>query len=342
MKKGSADGRLLIWKVSSQLIKEKPIFGYGIEKFQAHYMEKQANYFSGNPESKEAFVADNIIYPFNEFIKTLAELGIAGMIFIVLLIIVIFRFREKQKSFNNNSILTAVKAGIFSFLVFSFFSYPLEILPISVNLIILLAINSEGMNFQKMNVPLKLNLSGNRLKLIRFIPALTASIVLIISFAPIKYLYSAYYYWDEGYKIYQMGAYKESLDSFEKSYPELRNNGEFLIMYGKALSMAGKDESAKHILEKAKQYQQNTILFNALGDSYKNLKQYRNAEESYLQAYFMIPSRFYSKYLLVKMYAETGQIQKAKKHAREILEKEVKVPSRAIEEIQAEMRAVLK
>ncbi|RRN77796.1 O-antigen ligase domain-containing protein, partial [Pseudoxanthomonas sp. SGD-10] len=58
MKKDSADGRLLVWKTSFKLIKEKPLNGYGIGLFEKEYNLKQADYIKTNEltqqESKTA------------------------------------------------------------------------------------------------------------------------------------------------------------------------------------------------------------------------------------------------------------------------------------------------
>lgn len=51
-KKDSTSGRLLIWKVSSEMIKDKPVFGSGYGSFQANYMDYQVAYFKNNPDSK--------------------------------------------------------------------------------------------------------------------------------------------------------------------------------------------------------------------------------------------------------------------------------------------------
>lgn len=67
-KMDSANGRLLIWKVSSEMIKDKPILGHGYGTFQAKYMDYQAEYFKNNPDSKFEFLADNVKHPFNEFL----------------------------------------------------------------------------------------------------------------------------------------------------------------------------------------------------------------------------------------------------------------------------------
>lgn len=169
-----------------------------------------------------------------------------------------------------------------------------------------------------------------------------SAISLILAFySPVRKLYKAYYYWDEGYRIYQMEAFHDCLESFEEAYPVLQHNGEFLIMYGKALTMAENNIAAIEILNQAGNYQQNTILFNALGDSYKNIEQYDSADKAYLKAHNMIPSRFYSKYLLANLYLECGEVPKAHTIAMELLIKKVKVPSKAIEEIRAEMKEII-
>ena len=147
------------------------------------------------------------------------------------------------------------------------------------------------------------------------------------------------------FTAYYMGKqedyFKESIESYEEAYPTLKNNGGFLIMYGKALSLAGKYGKAIEVLQEAGNYQKNTILYNALGDSYKATGEFKKAESAYMKAYYMLPGRFYSKYLLAILYRETGQQEKALATARELMEKEVKVSSMAIEEIRTEMKKTI-
>jgi O-antigen ligase len=73
IKKGSANGRLLIWQVTSQLIKERPLTGHGSGAFNALYMKEQAKWFESKKGSEEqALVAGSPESPFNEvliFIK---------------------------------------------------------------------------------------------------------------------------------------------------------------------------------------------------------------------------------------------------------------------------------
>lgn len=66
----SAKGRLFIWKISWEMIKNNGLLGSGAGTFQAEYMLSQAKYFKLNPASEYIMLADNIMHPFNEYLST--------------------------------------------------------------------------------------------------------------------------------------------------------------------------------------------------------------------------------------------------------------------------------
>ena len=178
-------------------------------------------------------------------------------------------------------------------------------------------------------------------KLIRYAIFLA---VLVLAYPLYKYIgfqYRAYQSWKDASDIYNIGAYPECLEDFELAYPQLKNNGSFLIQYGKALEMAEKPDSSIVLLNRSKEYLNNTILYTTLGNNYKTLGKITEAEQAYLHAWHMIPSRFYPKYLLAKLFAKNGQKEKALKTAKELLTKDIKVDSQAIEEIKAEMQKII-
>ena len=70
LKKDSADGRLLMWKVSVQAIKEKPLGGYGWDYVAGAYGDAQEKYFSkGDYTAQEEHVAGSPEYVFNEYLQ---------------------------------------------------------------------------------------------------------------------------------------------------------------------------------------------------------------------------------------------------------------------------------
>jgi hypothetical protein len=153
--------------------------------------------------------------------------------------------------------------------------------------------------------------------------------------------YQAYKTWKDASDVYNVSAYPECLEDFELAYPQLKTNGAFLVQYGKALEMAGKHENSIAILNEAKPHLNNTVLYTCLSNNYKVLAKNTEAEQAYLRAFNMAPARFYPLYLLAKLYDETGQSEKANAMAKKVMDKEVKIESTAIKEIQEEMRKIV-
>ena len=320
IKKDSADGRLLIWKIALSMLSDKPLWGFSAQGFEAFYMNFQASFFLNHPDHSGILLADNVQYAYNEILKVLIEYGIVGGALFILLLIEIYY--TKLRAWECH----AAKCGLIGLLIFGLFSYPSHIIQIKVYAVILLAIvasYSSSIKSYKPAYP----------KITLIISLLLVSTLGVFSYSRVMNYYDALCAWNDASDIYNIEAYEESIDDFEIAYPILRHNGDFLVQYGKALTMANKHPEAIIILERAKNYLNNIILYTALGDAYNQTNDYQKAEECYQTAYYMAPSRFYPLYLLAKMYKKSEQESKAINTAQDILSKEIKVPSSAIDEI---------
>ncbi|WP_187269363.1 O-antigen ligase family protein [Algibacter pacificus] len=337
LKKGSSDGRLFIWKTATEIIKDNPFFGVGFDRFKAYYMNYQAHYFSEHGETPEALVADNSYYAFNEFIQFITEQGVFGFIILILILYFIIRTPARKE---NQELSVILKISLLSIGVFAFFSYPMEILPIKLIMVVLLAglallDQNKIMRFQNIKIafPLKFVLKTSMVACI--------IIITVFSFNYVNRLDASFKNWQLAISSYQYGDYESAIQEYEEAYPKLKNNGEFLMNYGKVLSVYKQDKKAIEILEQAKTHLNTTIIETALGDAYKNIEQYKESEIAYKHAANMIPSRFYPFYLLAKLYEESNQKEKAVTMAKTILNKEVKIPSTAIKEIKTEMKHII-
>ncbi len=334
-KKGSSDGRLFIWKISSKIIKDNPAFGIGFDRFKAHYMNYQAQYFEQNGETQEVLVADNSYYAFNEFIQFTTEQGILGLL---LLLSILFLIINAKASKNNRSLNTIVKVSLLTISVFAFFSYPTEILPIKLILVVLIAVLAS-LNTNKTQISLKLH-NKFYLLLLKIPISIGVLSIAIYGYRHINTLDEGFKNWGFALSSYQYH-YETAIEEYEIAYPVLKNNGEFLMNYGKALFMNNQDKKALDILKQAKLHLNTTIIETALGDTHKNLKQYDKAEAAYLRASQMVPARFYPLYLLAKLFEENEEKEKALVIANTILNKKIKIPSTAIKEIQQEMKDLI-
>jgi O-antigen polymerase len=364
MKRNSADGRLLVWKVTANMIADHPVTGTGIDGFKAHYMDYQAEYFRQNPDSKEAMVAGDTNYAFNELLQHTSEHGLVGQLMLVLVFLTALFSQSGSKGamankyiHNNNhkgtdkNLVIISKAVLISIVIFSMFSYTGQILPIKTSLILILAYLSGSMKnlylFSTVKKKTKEHFkysgshSGINNYIVRATLFLTIAVLIFYGIRFIKTEVAAYKSWNYAFSIYNMRAYEQSIKEYKKSLPIIKYNGDFLTNYGKALSMAGEHDKAIKILQEAARYFPNAVVYTALGDSYKATGQNTKAESAYLHAWYMNPSRFYPKYLLAKLYDESGQTAKARRIAIELLKKEIKVESTAVKQIKEEMQKIV-
>jgi O-antigen polymerase len=355
LKKGSSDGKLLIWEVTSRKIAEKPLFGYGVGRFEAEYNNWQSKYFKTHVEAMngpKGMVAGNTKYCFNEYIEVTSELGVIGFFLFFIVLISVFKGIRNTKMemilsqpkdlkvlTNEAPInLTIISSSFISLLVCAFISFPFYSLPTQIVFFLQLAILSSYVKETKVHC-----------KLLHFISLNWARVVTIFIFFSISILlllltnnkYKAYATWNEAELLYQNTNYYDACELFSESYNTMQYNGEYLQYYGKAMNMDGKYFQSIKILERAKYFNSDNVLYINLGDTYKTLERYSEAEVAYEHASSMIPHKLYPRYLLTNLYYETGQIMKAYKTAQELLNKEVKIESNATKEIRNAMSALI-
>lgn len=116
MKRDSADGRWLIWKLSTEMIVEKPL-GYGYGLFEKFYNLKQADYFaSGVSTAMEKRNANFVFVPYNDYMEHGVEGGVIGMLFLVVFYMVMIKSALRMDSKEDVAVFC-------SFAVMSLFNF---------------------------------------------------------------------------------------------------------------------------------------------------------------------------------------------------------------------------
>lgn len=111
------ESRVKIWKMTFKMIKDQPIFGIGNGNFHNMYKE----YLKSYPELSNTYGGNDIYHPHNIFLKFQSELGIAGaMAFIVVIISIPIKLKKFIKNINSNFYKSFYKGFFVSFLVFMF------------------------------------------------------------------------------------------------------------------------------------------------------------------------------------------------------------------------------
>lgn len=314
LKYDSAFGRLFVWKISKELLKEKGLYGVGLGNFSTMYGEQQAKYFTFNENIYEKHIADCPDYAFNEFIHVFTELGLIGFTFLVLIYYLSFRNVVK------NNLCVGFAGGLVSFLVFSFFSYPFRQLSFLICFIFFVACCAS--DIRKAG-----NLTQSIYKIF-FVILLTISIPI----------FANRYHYFMALKEWNISKYN---DVYERTYVYLNDQKKFLFEYGKNLTELKQHKNAIQVFQRAQLFSCDPMLYNLEGRNHQALGEYQNAEECFIKAYYLVPSRIYPCYLLAIMYLEMGNIEKSKYWANYVLNKKVKIESVAVKEMKNEMGELL-
>ena len=148
----------------------------------------------------------------------------------------------------------------------------------------------------------------------------------------------AYIRWGEEQRYFSMDIFEETVDHYRDLYPFLKDQPKFLFEYGQCLSKTGQYEEGIRILTEGTRLSADPMFYNIMGKDAEALKNFGQAEACFKQASYMVPHRLYPLYLLAKMYFESGQPEKGRDMARQVIQKAPKVMSDAVKEMKAELK----
>ncbi|MDR7210563.1 O-antigen ligase family protein [Flavobacterium piscis] len=327
-KKESAEGRLLIWKISTDMIVEKPLFGNGSGSFGADYGKVQAAYFLTNTiPASQMQLADYVTCAYNEFLEIVIELGIIGLL---LFVAILYFALAKQQNENSSKYYIAAKSSLIALLVLSMVSYPFNSTPIILLFVICLFIIFRIGQYRIVTIS-----KHNKLLVCSWILAISALV-----YCGSRQVYGIYHF-TNGYAKVLKNDFKNGINDYKKASPFLNNNGEFQFYYGAALYLKHDYQASVIHLQKAVSLHSDPHAFITLGNALQKLKQYNKAEQAYRVVTGITPAKMYPKYLLVKLYIEMQQTDKAIKTAKIIINAKEKVSTTAGIEMKTEMKILI-
>jgi tetratricopeptide (TPR) repeat protein len=321
LKKDSADGRALTWKIVLQTAVHHPL-GVGIGYFSGSYGHEQAAYFAaGKGTEQEQHVAGNPEYGFNEYLQIAVEQGVIPLVLFLGIMGYSIYAGIRQRRIAATSSLLAL-------LITATASYPFSVLPFLIVMAFLLAWIHSG----------KCDTGKRSYSLILF----SIFIFIVAGCLYNRYpIYQAYKQWGRSKALYHTGAYESGAKAYEPLYPLLSDRLDFLFEYAQCLSKSEQYAESNAVLEKAVRIRCDPMLYNVMGRNCQALKRYADAERCFLKAANIVPSRIYPWYLLANLYVEMGKTEKARETARIVLTKEPKVQSTAVREMREKMKEII-
>jgi tetratricopeptide (TPR) repeat protein len=330
-KTGSSQGRLLIYKVIAKNVTAKDLV-YGIEKgrFKATYNNWQANYFQHHDiNTKEALLADNTYYAFNDYLQLLLERGIAGMALLPLLgIMIVFLFKQLKRTAANSMAKSAL-ASAMVILTAALFSYPLQNIPVQVHLLLCLLMMINGMGK-----------ANNQLtsQLINMACILMALLLGVKEIRTQKYERQK----ETAITCSRTGHKKKAMEQLEQLISKGYKEGNVLYLYARELYYAGQTEKALEYLNQSRAYISNLETEQLLARLYEERGVLEKAEYHYLQSVYMVPNRFESRWKLAEFYLRKKDNAQAEQWAESIMILPVKIPSEKVDRIREAAMGLIK
>lgn len=318
LKRDSADGRLLVWRVASRTVCDRPLVGHGPGSFAGVYGDVQAKYFSEDAiDPRKAYLSDCPEYAFNEYLQMVVELGFIGLILYGIVLVAAVRSAYRQR-------WTGLMGAIVAVSVFAFFSYPFRLCPFMTILSVMFALVPPDSEKDVRPV-------------FRIVPILLFGVCLCIGKRLIDKA-DDLRQWQEEKKYYSMSIYEGTVDGYRRLYPSMREYAHFLFEYGQCLAKTGQYEESLTVMKEGSGRSADPMFFNVIGRNEQALGHFEAAEQAFWRAWRMVPNRLYPLYLLATLYVETGQEEKAIRVIRKALDMPVKVKSPAIEEMKNKLK----
>ena len=331
LKKDSADGRKLIWKISSNIIHDSPFNGIGQDRFAARFIEYQSAYFKENPDriSTEGRLSGTAYYAFNDVLQITVEQGITGSILFLVVMLITSKYcrsliNSKHKTPIDRGTLIGAMASIVVIGVSGLTAYPLVMLPIIILFFNALGIISAAYSNTFSNSPFIK--PGN--KIFSAIVLISAASLIFYSLALGRVYYIAKFIVNNGYEndpevMIKLMRYRELIRT-EEWY--VTRQCDYLL---------NKEQYQKAVMEmeKAKQVTANSAIYYSLAEVYTYQRQYYKAEKQLMFLYYALPGLIAPKYYLAKFYYRTNQKKKWHNAAIEVIRFNPKINSNTTTEM---------
>lgn len=305
LRPSSANGRLLIWKVSWKMIKDRPLTGFGKGGFEANYLYYQARYMTETANEKEKYLAGNTHIAFNEPLRIGVEHGILGLTVYLLFIFILCIYAPHKKTLG----IRILKTILLTVFLQGLFSYPNLMFPVMSISVIALALFSKSIRrIHTFSIP------------ISYIKAVLTTTMLIVAL-PAFCKYSAYHKLYTGIRERSIYNQPHRLTSLVR---QLQDDNAVLTYYCNVMQHTKDDKETWFMISELEKRHPIPSLFIIKGDILQEQNELEEAETAYLTAANMVPSRQKAKGRLVFLYKRMGRQEKAQRLARKLLIEKVK------------------
>lgn len=313
-KQKSADSRILIWKVCTSMLLDKPLFGHGADAVQRNYAPYLAKHLRQSTSREEQELAADNTYAFNEPLGIGCEYGVMGILLVMGLFLSMTKESKRNKHYSRQLALYLILA----FGVFSLFSYPLDCMPLAMILPLAVGMAASGKSYFTFRY-------GK--------PAL----LLVFTCVTLSFLPE----WKRNNRLGTMlFAFRHEWlfeEELQKAYSRFKNQTHWVLQYATTLFRQERYEAALPIFIQASKLCPTNRIYCDLGYCYQQTGAYQTAEHYYTLASATFPTYMTPKYRLFKLYRLQKRETEAEQIAVEIRQMKAKVENNATRNMRKEV-----
>lgn len=325
LKRGSADGRALFYAVSSQSVLSHPLCGTGLGSFFHAYAQATASLY-GHLPMVLARHAGTLDYALCDGMRVAVEQGLVGLLFALSWVAtVLWQLHRRSPA------LALVLLGL---LVFSLFSYPFQLLPFQLLLVLLSAYAAVGGGTRESSGACSCHARGICVSLAAGVFAVASAILVL---PPVMARVRA----TEQSRLIVGRDSPRMLPQYERLLPLMRHDARFLFRYGQVLAASSRYNESNWVLAQGALVSNDAMLHVLRGHNYRHLHACTQAARAYRQAHAQCPSRQYPLLCLMRLYRHAGQQARARQVAHMILAQPVETSSPLYREIRDEAKSCI-
>ncbi|WP_168199448.1 O-antigen ligase family protein [Pedobacter aquae] len=319
-KKDSADGRKLIWNISTQMILDSPFKGYGIGMFEREYNLKQAWMIRNEQiESDDLKNADFVKMAYNDYIETAIEGGLLYLLLFLMMLIILlttpfWKYENKEDTEPKIPLeaQNASYAAITMFSLIALFNFEINAIPVFLLFSFYASILSQ--NTLSVKLPNKV--------FVKHLDKPALGFVLIVSFYILFWHINqskAHLKNKKAADFLKEGKHKKAQETVETLKLKLKVSESYHNNFGSILLAQEKYLEALAHFETAKKLTSNPSIYEKSAICNIKLKNRKDAIMNYEFASSLSPKTMNYKYNLLKLLLAEKQLNKAYKTATEIL-----------------------
>lgn len=330
LKRSSADGRFLMNHISAIIISSNGLFGGGLGNFAGQYGNMQTRYFKQKMmkgddwldwtaiRDRDRLSADCPEFAYNEYLQLGVECGPLCMLCFIGVLVISMYWSRKQHS--------VWLYGLLCFSIFAVFSYPLDSILFRLILSFMLVESKPANNLK-------------RLKLFNLAFAI-GFIFFYYTISPqLKHETETLRLMSTIKKWFKIERYDYVIEDCENILGDV-HIADYYYMYGKSLNEVGKYHMSDSVLLLGTKISSDPMFWNVMGNNSLALGRYREAEERYKHAFYMVPNRLYPLTLLAKLYHTEGDTVRFLDMAEKVETFVPKIENANTERLRAEIREI--